>query len=221
MRQLPLPIGLDAPPCFDNFLAAGNEAAVAHLQALTVPAAPVYLWGAPGSGKSHLLKALCDRFVSAGGTCGWFTPESPAPWEAGDGWSAVVIDDCDRLGADAQHAAFSLFVQAASLGLLVAGAGRLPPIDLPLRDDLRSRLGWGHVFHLNPLDDNQTRAALRRAADRRGIALSDDVMHYLMTRFERDLSRQMALLDRLDAYSMSAHRTVTVPLLKQMLAESA
>jgi DnaA family protein len=100
-------------------------------------------------------------------------------------------------------------------------AGRQPPVDLPLRDDLRTRLGWGHIFALQPLGEAETRSALRREADRRGIFLSDDVMDYLLTRFTRNLGHLMALLDRLDEFALSEHRGVTVPLLKKMLAEDA
>ena len=101
----------------------------------------------------------------------------------------------------------------------MAAAGRVPPVDLPLREDLRTRLGWGHVFALQPLDEAAARATLRREADRRGIFLSDDVMDHLLTRFPRDLSHLMGLLDRLDAFALSRSRAVTVPLLKLMLTE--
>ena len=90
---------------------------------------------------------------------------------------------------------------------------------MPLREDLRTRLGWGHVFAIQPLAEEQTRAALRREADRRGLFFSDDVMDYLLTRFARDLKHLMALLDRLDEFSLSTKRAITVPLLKRMLAE--
>ena len=92
-------------------------------------------------------------------------------------------------------------------------------MDLPLREDLRSRLGWGVVFALQPLAEAEARAVLRRAADHRGIFLSDEVMDYLLTRFARDLAHLMALLERLDEFALSQKRAVTVPLLKQMLAE--
>ena len=103
--------------------------------------------------------------------------------------------------------------------MAIAAAGALPPVDLPLRDDLRTRLGWGHVFALEPLAESDARAALRREADRRGIFLSDEVMDYLLTRFSRDLQHLMALLDRLDEFALSQHRAVTVPLLKRMFEQ--
>jgi DnaA family protein len=90
---------------------------------------------------------------------------------------------------------------------------------MPLREDLRTRLAWGHVFGLVPLSEGETRSALRREADRRGVFLSDEVMDYLLTRFERDLKHLMGLLDRLDEFSLANKRAITVPLLRQMLAE--
>ena len=116
-------------------------------------------------------------------------------------WS--LIDDCHGLDPDRQQAAFALFVDATTRGAAIVSAGAVPPVDLPVRDDLRTRLGWGHVFALAPLGEREVRAALRREADRRGPFLSDDVMDYLMTRFARDLTHLMAQLDRLDEFSLA------------------
>jgi DnaA family protein len=92
-------------------------------------------------------------------------------------------------------------------------------VDLPLREDLRTRLGWGPVFALQPLGEGPARAVLRREADRRGIFLADEVMDYLLSRFTRDLAHLMALLDRLDQFALARSRHVTVPLVRQMLDE--
>ena len=125
----------------------------------------------------------------------------------------------DRYDPSLQQAAFSLFVQATTLGVPVIAAGRLPPVDLPVRDDLRSRLGWGLVYQLVPPSEDQVRALLRREGDRRGILLSDDVVDYLLKRCARDLSHLMQLLDRLDQHALAAKRAVTLPLVRQVLAE--
>ncbi len=221
MRQLPLALGVPTRRSFANFVAGPNAAAVDHLQSLAAPAAPVYLWGPASAGKTHLLQALVHRFDGEGARAGWFGPADPAPWPHDDRWGLIVLDACDGLDPLQQHAAFLLFVEAASSGTPIAAAGRVPPVDLPLREDLRSRLGWGHVFALQPLGEPETRAALRREADARGILFSDDVMDYLLTRFARDLDHLLRLLDRLDRFSIATQRVVTVPLLKQMLAEDA
>lgn len=221
MRQIPLPIGVEATPAFDNFLPGANAAAIAHLEALVAGAAPVYLWGPSGSGKTHLLHALVHLFQARGAHAGWFSAADAAPWAFDEAWALVAIDQADTLDPAQQHAAFALFVEASTRGVPVVAAGRVPPVDLPLREDLRTRLGWGHVFAVQPLTEPEVRAALRREADRRGVFISDDVMDYLLTRFARDLKHLMAQLDRLDAFSLATKRAITVPLLKQMLTEEA
>jgi len=223
MKQLPLAIGaIGAGPeqSFGSFVAGPNGAALAHLAQGGAVSAPVtYLWGAGGTGKTHLLRALVKQGHDQGQRSGWFEAGAALPWELDEAWSLVVIDDCDHLDEARQHAAFALFVGAATHGIAVAAAGRVPPVDLSLREDLRTRLGWGHVFALQPLGEAEMRAALRREADRRGVFLSDEVMDYLLTRFERNLKPLMAQLERLDRFSLANKRAITVPMLKLMLAE--
>ncbi|MDE1948313.1 MAG: DnaA regulatory inactivator Hda [Burkholderiales bacterium] len=219
MKQIPLAIGFDPLPTFESFLPGANGAALEHLRRLAMPAAPVYLWGPSGSGKTHLLHALAHACQQAGQRVGWFSAGDLTPWPLAPDWSLVILDRCDEFDEAAQQAAFALFVEAATEGVQLAAAGRLPPVDLALRDDLRTRLGWGHVFAMQPLSEAETRAALRREGDRRGILLSDDVMDHLLTRFPRDLKHLMNLLDRLDEYALSRARTVTVPLVRSMLVE--
>ncbi len=221
MKQIPLPIGLETPPTFDSFLPGANAPAVHHLLQLRGVVAPVYLWGPSGSGKTHLLRALVHQRQQAGQRVGWFAAGTPLPWPLQPDWSLVVLDRCDEFDAAEQHAAFAVFVDAVTEGVQVVAAGRLPPVDLPLRDDLRTRLGWGHVFAMEPLSEAETRAALRREGDRRGVLLSDEVMDFLLTRFTRDLKHLMGLLDRLDEFALARGRAVTVPLLKTMLAEES
>lgn len=222
MKQLPLAIGaLGAGPeqSFETFTPGANVALLAHLAGFGPGAAPVYLWGPAGSGKTHLLRALVRRVEAQGQRAGWFAADAPLPWTLDEAWPLLVLDDCDAFDAARQHAAFALLVQALGQGIAVAAAGRVPPVDLPLREDLRTRLGWGPVFGLQPLDEAAVRATLRREADRRGVFLSDEVMGYLLTRFERDLKHLMRQLERLDRFSLATKRAITVPLLKQMIAE--
>ena len=223
MRQIPLAIGPAPVATFESFVTGalqGNAAALAHLRSLaTQPGTPVYLWGASGSGKTHLLRALTGAAQAQGGRAGWFDATTPVPWTFDPAWSLVVLDACDAFDAARQQAAFALIVDALSQGAQLAAAASVPPVDLPLRDDLRTRLAWGHVFALEALGEADARAALRREADRRGIFLSDEVMDYLLTRFSRDLKHLMALLDRLDEFALAEHRAITVPLLRRMFEQ--
>jgi DnaA-homolog protein len=131
------------------------------------------------------------------------------------------MDDVHLFTAEQQHTAFNWFVNAmtpkvgAPRGVLAAG--ELPPADLKLREDLRTRLGWGHVFHLQVLSEPERRAVLRQEADARGVFLGDEVMDFMLNRFSRDLGSLMELLDQLDHYALQTQRAITIPLLKSML----
>lgn len=219
MRQLPLAISPEPATGFDTVVVGSNAQAIAHLRALGRDAAPVLLWGPGGSGKTRLLRALAAACQSRGEQVAWFDAADPLPWRLPEQASLVVVDDCEQLDAARQHAAFALFVDATGRGVPWAAASRLPPVDLPLREDLRTRLAWGHVFALQPLSEDETRGALRREADRRGLRLSDEVIGYLLTRLPRDLGHLMGLLDALDRFSLAEQRPLTVPLVKALLAE--
>jgi DnaA family protein len=212
---------LGAPPehSFESFLPGANQLALAHLLALQSGAPPVLLWGSTGAGKTHLLHALAQRWQAQGQRAAWYDARSPLPWELPGQPSLLLLDDCQDFDADRQHAAFRLFVESAGAAYAVVAAADAPAVDLNLREDLRTRLGWGPSFALEPLRDPEMRAALRREADRRGLLLSEDMLDYLLSRFERNLKGLMGLLDRLDEFAMVHKRALTLPLLRQMLSD--
>jgi DnaA family protein len=226
MKQLALDIGLTTGPTLEGYFAGPNEAALRHLQLWTGGHAgatvlhspvPTYLWGEGGSGKTHLLEAVRGALRAQGARVGWMDAGVHEPPPFDEGWSAVVLDQVERYSAVQQHAAFNWFVNAQSLQRGVVAAGALPPADLLLREDLRTRLGWGHVFHLQLLTEAERRAVLRQAADARGVMLSDDVLNYMLHRFSRDLGSLMELLVQLDAFALRTQRAITIPLIRAML----
>lgn len=221
MKQLALDIGLGRAPSLGSFLAGPNEAAWKHLQlwagSPTRSPVPTYLWGAAGSGKTHLLQAVQASLREQGAKVGWLDPSMAEPPSFDESWAVVLMDGVHLYSAVQQHAAFSWFVQAQALQRGVLAAGALPPTQLALREDLRTRLGWGHVFQLHVLSEPERRAVLRQAADARGVFLSDEVMDFILTRFSRDLGSLMQLLDHLDAYALQTQRAITIPLIKSML----
>jgi DnaA family protein len=225
LRQLTLDLGTPPPSTFDNFFAGANAELVTRLRELEseLAAAPVpdrtfYVWGEPGSGRTHLLQALVHE--AQPGHARFASPQSSLAAFAFDPRVALyAVDDCDRLSGAQQIALFNLFneVRARPTSALVA-AGNAAPLTLAVREDLRTRLGWGLVFHLAPLPDEAKAAVLKHAAKERGIALADDVPAYLLTHFRRDMPSLMALLDALDRFSLEQKRAVTLPLLRTMLA---
>ena len=225
MKQIALDIGLASVPSFSNFFAGPNEAALSHLRLWTGNSlrspVPTYLWGDAGSGKSHLLKAVSEALREQGASVGWLDAAQFEPAEFSERWAAVIMDDCHLYSAVQQHAAFNWFINALNAPdgkpRWVLAAGAVPPADLALREDLRTRLGWGHVFALQALTDSERRAVLRQQADSRGVFLSDEAMDFILSRFSRDLASLMQLLDQLDGYSLQTKRAITIPLIKSML----
>lgn len=226
MKQLVLDMGLAKGPSLSNFCVGPNAAALDHLQLwLGQPGkagtarspVPTYLWGPGGCGKSHLLRAVSSALQGQGQRVGWLDATTSVADEFDATWAAVLMDDVHAFDAAQQQAAFNWFVNAQTQQIAVLAAGSLPPADLKLRDDLRTRLGWGHVFALQTLDDTQRREVLRASAQARGIALSDEVMDFMLTRFSRDLGSLMELLDLMDGYALQTQRAITIPLIKTMM----
>ncbi len=229
MKQIALDIGLATGPTLAYYFAGPNADVLSHLQlwlggqgtAATLWRSPVpsYVWGQSGSGKTHLLKGVREALREQGASVGWLDGTMLEPPEYSESWSAILLDDVHLYTAVQQHAAFNWFVNAQSAQRWVLGAGEVPPADLKLRDDLKSRLGWGHVFALKVLSEPERRAVLRQAADDRGVFLGDEVMDFMLTRFSRDLGSLMELLELLDGYALQTKRAITIPLVKQMMEE--
>lgn len=224
MRQIALDIGLWTGPTLDNFVPGPNRAVLEHLQ-LWLGAAdsgllspvPTYLWGADATGKSHLLRAVREALRMRGATVGWMDAGTLHAPDFDEDWAVILMDDVHLYTAEQQHAAFTWFVNAQAHQRCVLSAGSVAPVGLSLREDLRTRLGWGHVFGLQLLSEAETRSALRQTADARGVFLRDEVMDYMLSRFSRDLGSLMELLDLLDRYALQTQRPITIPLLKSMM----
>ncbi len=224
MKQMVLDIGLPTGPSLKNFCVGANAAALAHLRmwlgdseaALRSPV-PTYLWGGSGCGKSHLLQAVHAELQQHGASVGWLDANVQVLPEFDEHWACVLMDDVHAFNAGQQQAAFKWFVHAQTVQMAVLAAGALPPADLKLRDDLRTRLGWGHVFALQAPSESDRRTVLRQAADARGVFLSDEVVDFMLTRFSRDLGSLMELLSLMDGYALQTQRTITIPLIRAMM----
>ncbi|MCK0512548.1 DnaA regulatory inactivator Hda [Aromatoleum buckelii] len=217
MKQLVLDIRPDAPPTLDNFVVGSNDELVAALDAIGPHAAHLYLWGPAGSGRSHLLRAAVAGALAAGRPALYI----PAA-EAGDelsqtGGALLAVDDVDALDAAAQVALFNAFNRARGNGQTLLLAGATAPLQLAVREDLRTRVGQCLVYEVRPLDDEARAAILRTLAERRGLPLADEVTDFLLRHGRRDLPSLLAVLDALDSASLERKRAVTLPLLREMI----
>jgi DnaA family protein len=219
-EQLVFELAPPGPPAFANFVAGPNEealAALARMARAEIADTSVVLWGAHGSGKSHLLRATAAAAAAQGRSARYCA--GPGGLDAGAvvPGALIAIDDIDAADPAAQGALFTLHnALAANGGQLLAAAG-VPPARLALRPDLRTRLGQGLIFELRPLADADKAAALSAYAHERGFRLSNRVIAYLLERGNRDMPALVATLAELDRRSLSSRRPITVPLLREWL----
>jgi DnaA family protein len=210
-RQLALDLLQPAAPTLENFVSGRNAEAVELLKRLAAGSSSeriVYLWGAPGCGRSHLLQALAAR----SDTRPWQPTDTP------DAPGLTLVDDVEGLDEPAQVALFNrLNVVRARADAFCVAAGSAPPAQLPLREDVRTRLAWGLVYQLQPLADAEKAQALLAQATARGLSNGTDVVDFLLTHLPRDMRTLAAALDALDAFALARKRPLTVALVRQWL----
>ena len=195
MQQLLLDIKPAAAPSLQNFVTGRNAEAIVSLNAAFSQQNQskfIYLWGGNGSGKTHLLSA-CEAV------------------------GARVVDDVHLLNNEAQIDLFNQYNQLKEAGNILITAGLHAPTQMGLRDDLATRLAWGLVYQLHPLNDDEKATALKQHAAERGMKLPDEVTDYCLRYLRRDLPTLMATLDALDEWSLIEKKPVTVPMLRKLL----
>jgi DnaA-homolog protein len=218
MRQLALRIAEPPAPGFDNFVTGRNAELLAalHAQCLPQPAERmIYCWGEPGSGRTHLLQAAARHAPAMGRRSTWFSEE------AADASALVLVDDVQRLDAEAQARLFGLYNELREGGGCLLAAGDAAPAHLPLRPDLLTRLAWGLVYQVHALSDQEKVAALERHAQARALRLPAEVSAYLLRHARRDMRSLVATLDALDRHSLETKRPITLPLLRDLLQDAA
>ncbi|NML61520.1 DnaA regulatory inactivator Hda [Massilia sp. RP-1-19] len=219
MKQLVLDLGADQAQSLDSF-EVGQNAELAHLMHQFAERTSrehfAYLWGEAAAGKTHLLQALAatanSRYIA------FDAPDSAFVYSPDI--SLYLLDDCNLLSSQVQIDAFALFNQIREHGAYMVSTGPVPPAVLPVREDLRTRMGWGLIYQIHGLSDDEKIAALTHAAESRGLTLSASVLPYLLSHFKRDMRSLSTMLDALDQYSLETQRPVTLPLLRDLLLQS-
>ena len=219
MKQLALGVRLRADATFESFATGVNGEVLAALREAGV--APLWLWGGPGAGKTHLLQAVCAAHDSTA----YFPLDRgsglpPGALAGFDACRVICLDDVGAVAGDPawEEALFRLFNEAAEWRTRLIFAARVPPRRLNWTlDDWRSRAASCLVYQLHDLDEPGRMQALSLRAAQRGLQLPPETAEYLLRRLPRDLSSLSALLDKLDEASLVAQRRLTVPFIRDVL----
>jgi DnaA-homolog protein len=224
VKQLLLGVRPRAGAVFENFAPGSNSEVIAALRAPS--AAPLWLWGAQGCGKTHLLQAVCS---AAGEAAAYFPldrsmrlpPEALAGFER---TRVLCLDDVDGIAGDGawEQALFALFNEAAEWGTRLIFAASVAPRQTPwCLDDWRSRAAACVVYQLKELDEAGRIEALKLRAAQRGLQLPGETAEYLLKRMPRDLPSLLNILDALDEASLVAQRRLTIPFIRDALEKHA
>jgi len=214
MTQLLLNIAPDWMPTLDNFVAGHNLELVSVLRQTLADTSTehcIYLWGEQGCGKSHLLQAVVEQARTSGLSAICLCRAVP------EAAQVVAVDDVDTLDDAKQIALFELYNKMRESGNILLLSGAVAPAHLHLRDDLRTRLGWGLVYQVQDLNDADKAQALQGYAKARGLILPHEVTQYLLRHGRRDLPSLLQLLDALDTHCLRLKRVASVSLLKDMM----
>jgi DnaA family protein len=211
MRQLTLDLLPASPPSLDNFVAGVNGETVSTVTAWLAGElndTSFCLYGQPGSGKSHLLQASGFDYIDAKA----FPSLSNSPSA-----QYLAVDNVNYLDETGQITLFNYFNRLKMAGGMLLTAAPQPPAHLTLREDLRTRLGSGLIYRLQPLSDAEKAAALAGQAKERALKLTPESIDYLMRHAPRDMRTLSAFIEALDRYTLEHKRAVTLPLLRELL----
>jgi len=214
MRQLILDLLPESLPTLDNFVPGGNAETLTALSGWLAGAraeTSFCLWGEAGSGRSHLLQASGFAYVDAARDPALVTvPES----------EQLAVDHVEALDEAGQIALFNHFNRLKMAAGMLLTAADQPPAHLALREDLRTRLGSGLIYRLQPLSNSEKAAALAAQAKERALKLTPEAIDYLMRHAPRDMRTLSTFIVALDRFTLEHKRAVTLPLLRELLNET-
>ncbi len=193
-------------PTLENFVPGRNGEVVKVFRELRRGVGPqfVYIFGPVGVGVTHLLTSL-DAYQD-----GRRVPEFKS------GETLYIVDDVDSLdpGWAQQLLILQNEVRRHPEARLVCG-GKEPIAQLDLPEGVKSRLGWGLSYAIEPLDEEERFAELERQARDRGIDISPEMQAWMASHLPRDMSTLLSVLDEADRLALARHRRLTLPLLRE------
>ena len=225
-----LTLALDTAPStsFDSFHVDGDNVTTRDALKAFVDGeledSQVFIWGAEGSGKTHLLTAACEAYNQQGYRIAYLPGEiinNSGSLDGLENLDLLCIDDLQRLDHAAEVDLFHLInrCRAAGAKLILAADRSVDELGFHLAD-LQTRLSWELVFHLTPLGDSALRDAFRKEIELRALQASDEVLAYVLKRFPRRMNILKEVVNTLDEVSLSEQRRITVPFIKQVFDDA-
>ena len=224
--QLNLPIRVRDSASLDNFFVGRNEEAVSALnqwlERITTNKI-LYFYGVVGSGCSHLLQAAC-QFLSDKNEMTVYVPSSDSSITNEfiaqlSPSTTVCVDDLDAVAGQLnwEESLLELYERLMPSSGRLLFAGSQPPLAIGLKlADLATRVASGEVYRIQALTEGELPHAMRFRAKRRGLELSDEVIHYLLRRVPRNSKAIFDVLDRVDKAAFAKQRRITIPFLQDI-----
>ena len=228
IRQFPLDLRWPPHQRLDAFWPGANVPALQGVgDVVNGGTGWLYLHGASGTGKSHLLIGACRAALESGQSARYVSfaavsvPRAAAIADV-EATGLIAIDDVQASAGErnAERALFDLYNRAQAAGARLLVAANAAPSELGIGlPDLVSRLAACTQYALRPLDDAGRRAMLRLLAGRVGLRLDDEVLDWWFARQPRDPASLVALLKRIDRAARAAQRRITIPFLRELLSD--
>ena len=196
---------------------------------------PLFLFGGPGLGKTHLAQAigiaikkkypdLVVLYVPANRFKTQYMDAVNVRNKLTDflafymKMDVLIMDDIqDLMGQSTQNAFFNIFNHLHQSGKQLIFTSDRPPVELEnFEERLLSRLKWGLSVELQKPDFSTRLEMLKARAFREGVKLSDEVLHFLATRIKSNFRELEGALISLIANATLAHKEITVDLAEKI-----
>ena len=208
---------------FDSFYPGPNLEIYESLQANNQKL--LWISGAKGSGKTHLLQAALQRCISLSKSSLYI------PMEEFEKFNPEILDDLDQLDLICidniefilgnqiwERKLLDLYERTLTTYAHLVIASHEPPkgmnFSLP---DLASRFSMSVVHQLAMLSEIEMISAIMMHAETRGFNLSNESANYLLKRVERNVGSLVEIINILDYESLSKQRKLTIPFIKKIL----
>lgn len=228
---------------FDNFI-VGNNNRFAHAASLAIsdkPAEaynPLFIYGPVGVGKTHLLKAICEKISrlhphlnSKLVTSEKFTndlinalknKQTKQFKESYRNIDILLIDDIQFLaGKEAtQEEFFHTFNSLHSSNKQIVFTSDRPPKDIPtLQERLSTRFAWGLIADIQPPELETRIAILKNKAELKDIYIADEVLHYIATQIPMNIRELEGGLNKIIAYASLLNTEITLSMASNIIRD--